>query len=214
MKIVKASLGYKKEALKGAFGFKGSALTCLWQVAVRLETARNVGVGLGVQSALWSDAAVFSQYGEEKSNEMMFALTEYAVNQLSGVEFETPFGLFDMLYPKVYQYAKKITGKETVRKTFALNALVAVDFAAWQLWFKENGKKDFDEISSFDGERQSMLANIPLITYSMQTEEVRQLALEGTPLFKIKIGLDPEKDGSISKMLSWDKARLEEIHQA
>lgn len=212
MRIINASLGYEKEALKGAFGFKGSALTCLWQVIVKLETESYSGIGLGVQSALWSDAAVFSKYGETKSNEMMYALTGYAVRLLHGQTFQTPFELFDFLFLKVYEYTQTLIEIPELRKTFVLNALVPVDFAAWQLWMKENNVKNFDDISSFDGERQTILANIPLITYGMGIEEIQKMALEGTPLFKIKIGSDPNKDGSISSMLAWDKARLEEIH--
>jgi len=212
MKIEKASLGFEKERLKGAFGFKGSALTCLWQTVVRLETKGNIGTGLGVQSTLWSDAIVFSKFGEDLSNEIMFQLTKYAVRETIGKSFKTPFELLDMLYPKVYEYAKSLIGMEELRPTFVLNALVPVDFAAWQLWFKENQKESFDDICIFDGEHQDTLANIPLVTYGMNIEEVRKLGIEGTPLFKIKIGSDPDKDGNISRMLEWDKFRLEEIH--
>ena len=66
--IKSASCNYEKEPLKGAFGFKGSALTCLWQTVVKLSTEKYDGIGLGVQSVLWSDAAVFRDFGEEKGN--------------------------------------------------------------------------------------------------------------------------------------------------
>ena len=213
IKISKASCAYEKEPLKTAFGFKGSALSCLWQTVVCLEGEIHRGVGLGVQSVLWSDAAVYRKYGENDGNCKMFALTEYAVALCEGVEFENPPELLDMLYPKLYEYAREITGCVELRKTFVLNALVPVDFAAWQLWAKERQKKNFDDICKFDGKRQSMLANIPLITYNTSLEEIRHMAETGTSVFKIKIGSDPMKNNDLDAMLSWDKNRLTEIHR-
>ncbi|MBQ4109444.1 MAG: L-alanine-DL-glutamate epimerase [Clostridia bacterium] len=212
MKIINACVGCEKESLLSAFGFKGSALTCLWQVSVKLETKENSATGTGVQSALWSDAKVFAKYGEEESNKLMLELTRYAVNLLKGTEFETPFELFDMLYPRVLKYAEAIIKIEKLRKTFVLNSLVAVDFAAWQLWFKENNKGSFDDICVFDSKHQSALANVPLITYGTELGEIEKMALSGTPLFKIKIGSDPDKDGNPEAMLKWDKQRIKDIH--
>lgn len=212
IRICKAACGFEKEPLKTAFGFKGSALTCLWQTVVRLESNKCRGVGLGVQSVLWSDAAVYHQFGEDEGNRKMFALTEYAVTLCNGVEFETPLQLFDFLYPQVYDYAKKTTGCKELRKTFALNALVPVDFAAWQLWAKENETDCFDDISRFDGRHQNMLANIPLITYHTSVDEIRRMAEKGTAVFKIKIGSDPLKNNDLDAMLQWDKNRVTQIH--
>ena len=214
IQIRKASCRYEKEALKTAFGFKGSALSCLWQTSVQLASDNHTGIGLGVQSVLWSDAGIFHKFGEEAGNQAMFKLTEYAVSLCTGVEFGSPFELLDMLFPKVYVYAKSITGCEHLRTTFVLNALVPLDFAAWQLWAKENGKTDFGDICTFDGQRQRMLANIPLITYNTPVDAVRAMAENGTALFKIKIGSDPHKDNDLDAMLSWDKNRLLEIHRA
>jgi len=213
-RICKANCCYEKEPLKTAFGFKGSALTCLWQTAVRLETENNIGIGLGVQSVLWSDATVFHTLGEEEGNRAMFMLTQYAVSLCDKMEIENPFEAIDTLFPKVYSYAKEITGCENLRTTFVLNALVPLDFALWQLWSRENGKTNFDEISLFDGKRQSKLANILLITYNTPIETVKDMARNGTALFKIKIGSDPLKNNDLDAMLSWDKNRLLEIHNA
>ena len=59
MKIVKTAITCVKEKLKAPFGFKGGFLSELWQVAVKVETDRTYGIGVGVQSVLWSDASVF-----------------------------------------------------------------------------------------------------------------------------------------------------------
>lgn len=213
-KICKASCYYEKEPLKTAFGFKGSALTCLWQTAVRLHTEKNMSVGLGVQSVLWSDASVYRALGEEESNKVMFKLTQYAVSLCEGMNVNNPFEVIDTIFPKVCTYAKEITGCDNLRTTFVLNALVPLDFALWQLWSKENGKNMFDDICTFDGQRQQALANIPLITYNTPLDEVRSMAQNGTALFKIKIGSDPMKNNDLDAMLDWDKNRIWEIHQA
>lgn len=214
MKITYTSCGVEKEPLKTAFGFKGNALTYLWQIAVNLKTETNNAVGLGVQSVLWSDANVFKSYGEEKSNELMYSVTKYALSLIWGKECATPFEIIDMIFDNVYEYAVKITDMPNLSKTFVLNALVAVDFSLWQLWMKENNRTNFDDISIFDNEKQKYLANIPLITYSTSIDEVVSLAESKTPLLKIKIGSDPNKNGAVKDMLQWDKNRLAEIHNA
>ncbi len=213
-KICKASCSYEKEPLKTAFGFKGSALSCLWQTAVRLETDKNTGIGLGVQSVLWSDAEVFRLLGEEKGNQAMYKLTRYAVSLCDKMELETPFEVIDKIFPEVYKYAKDITKSENLRTTFVLNALVPLDFALWQLWIKENNKNTFDDICTFDGEKQKILGNIPLITYNTTIETVKNMADKGIALFKIKIGSDPLKNNDLDAMLEWDKNRILEIHNA
>lgn len=211
-RICNVSCGYEEEPLKTAFGFKGSSLSCLWQTAVKLESENHSGIGLGVQSVLWSDSSVYRSLGENGGNKAMFELTKYAVNLCIGMTVKTPFDVTDEIFPKVYSYAKKITNCENLRKTFVLNALVPLDFAMWQLWCKENGKTSFDDISTFDGNRHKTLANIPLITYNTSLEDVRKMAENGTSLFKIKIGSDPFKDGDLNSMLVWDKNRLLKIH--
>lgn len=74
MEIIYTSCGVKKEPLKTAFGFKGNALTSLWQVAVKLKTENNVSVGLGVQSVLWSDANVFKNMVKKKATSLCMLL--------------------------------------------------------------------------------------------------------------------------------------------
>lgn len=213
MKIVKAYSAYEPEKFLHPFGFKGSSLTELWQVyvAVKGET-EEFGVGVGVQSVLWSDSKVFSSFTEEKSNLLMYEITKKAVELIEGLEFTSPKDVVGLIFDRLYDYASKIVGFE-VTETFVLNALVPVDFAVWSLWAKENKTANFDDI--FSGETKSeVLSNIPLITYGTSIDSVKQLANEGVCLFKIKLGCDPEGDGDLDKMLAWDKARALEIHNA
>ena len=39
------------------------------------------------------------------------------------------------------------------------------------------------------------------------------LVKQGYFFFKIKVGNDPDKDGSVEKMLDWDKKRIRQIHE-
>ena len=213
MKIQYTSCGVEKEPLKTAFGFKGNALTCLWQVAVQIRTEDACAVGLGVQSVLWSDPRVFEKYGEEQSNERMYRVTKYALSLLRGENFTTPFQTLDRIFDRVYEYAVQMTQLPSLSKTFVLNALVPVDLALWQLWMKEKNGAGFDDIWQLFGEKQHCLANVPLITYNTTDDEIRKLALSGTPLLKIKIGSDPNKNGCVEDMLAWDQNRLLQIHR-
>lgn len=213
-KIISADCAYEKEQLKTAFGFKGNALTCLWQTAVRLQTADSLAIGTGVQSVLWSDSLVYARRGEEKGNRAMFDITRQACKMLEGAEVNTPFEVMEELIPELYAYAKGRVCSMDVRRTFVLNALVSVDLALWQLWCKENGKTDFDSISTFDGQRQNALLNVPLITYGTSIDSVRELAMGGASLLKIKIGSDPNGNNNLDDMLEWDTNRLLDIHNA
>ena len=212
MKIKSSFTAYENEKLKTAFGFKGNALTYLTQSVVYLGDGENYGLGVGVQSVLWSDSRVFSALGEERGNELMYSVTKYASDMLCGREFDTPQDAIFSLIPDCLEYAKDLTGRE-VKQTFVLNALVPVDLALWMLYSKTNGIGRFDRI--YRGEtKNTLLANIPLITYHTDISEVVRLAKNGTCIFKIKIGSDPDRDGDPEKMLQWDKARAKEIHDA
>lgn len=210
MRINKACGGYEPELFMKPFGFKGSKLSGVWQTAVLLEADGEVGVGLGVQSVLWSDPAVFLTFGEDRSNELMFAVTKYALTLVNGMELDAPSDIVKAVFAPCLGYAKSITGMD-VTETFVLNALVPLDHAAWVLWARVNGVKRFDGV--FDGgQRADTLSSIPLITYATSADEVRRLADAGTALFKIKIGSDPDGDGDFRKMLEWDIGRAAEIH--
>ena len=84
MKITNAYCAYEPEKFKHAFGFKGSTLSGVWQTVVALKSEGEVGVGLGIQSVLWSDSSVFAEFGEQRGNELMFAVTEYAIKAIEG----------------------------------------------------------------------------------------------------------------------------------
>ena len=57
-RIVNTELGVIREPLRAPFGFKGGTLSELWQTAVRLTLDSGAsGMGVGVQSVLWSHSA-------------------------------------------------------------------------------------------------------------------------------------------------------------
>ena len=212
MKITNVYCAFEPEKFINSYGFKGKTLSGVWQTSVVVESNDIYGLGLGVQSVLWSDGNVFSTYGENESNKMMFSVTEYAAKLISGKSFETPKNLIEEIFDECKEYSKQVT-KMDVTDTFVLNALVPVDFALWQLWARANNACDFDKI--YKGEDKNVkLANIPLITYGVPVQQVQQMAKDGVCIFKIKIGSDPEGDGDQQKMLAWDKARMLAIHNA
>lgn len=219
MRIEATRSNFVREPLLAPFGFKGGYLSELWQSIAKLSTAEHTGIGLGVQSVLWSDAQVFTSTSQAGGNAYMFAMTDYALKLAKGMDFSDPFTLLQELYPKVYEYGKQVTNNPNLRKTFALNSLVSVDNAAWQLYAKEQGQTDFLQLvpeahrPALMG-RQQKLCSIPLVTYGMTIEDVKKLVNDGYFFLKVKIGSDPDKDGSQEKMLAWDKNRLREIHEA
>lgn len=216
--IAQARHAVQTEPLLSPFGFKGAYLTELWQSVTMLTASDgSVGIGAGVQSVLWSDARVFVQYGEKQGNELMANMTRSALSGLEQTAFATPIELFERLLPDVYAYGIKSSGLPDLRSTFALNALVTVDQAAWGLYAASSGRR-FEELvpeayrSAFAG-RETRLGSIPLIPYGMSEEGITQVLDEGYFLLKIKIGADPDQDGSQSKMLDWDCERLKQIHE-
>jgi L-alanine-DL-glutamate epimerase-like enolase superfamily enzyme len=218
--IKRTDSNFEREPLAAPFGFKGGYLNELWQIAAMMESEDgNKGVGLGVQSILWSDPAVFAMGSQSAGNSMMYLITDYALKSIVGTKFKTPLDLLDQLIGETYGYGKKITGRNDLRMTFVLNALVAVDNAAWVLFAREKGVNTFDdmlpeEMRSALSYRHDKLASIPLVTYGVTIEEVKKAVDDGYFFLKIKIGSDPEKDGDLDKMLEWDKKRLSDIHEA
>lgn len=212
IKIEKAASAYEPELFKTSFGFKGNKLSGVWQTVVALSGCGEIGIGLGVESVLWSDSSVFAKFGEDESNKMMFAVTEYATGLIRGREFSSASEIVDSVFSDCFEYAKRITGT-CVTETFVLNALVPLDMAAWQLFARVSGADSFDFVFSGEG-RCDRLANIPLITYNTSIGEVEKMAAAGVCIFKIKLGCDPDGDGDLEKMLAWDKARALAIHNA
>jgi hypothetical protein len=185
-----------------------------------MESENNKqGLGLGTQSTLWSDAEIFLKNPEKTGNELMYRITEEALRLAKEVPFETPIDLLEKLMPLSYEYGKKITGKNNLRLTFVLNALVAVDNAAWQLYCAEKGITDFDrmvppELKPGLPYHHQELASIPLMSYGVPLKDIISAVDDGYFFLKIKIGSDPEKDGDQEKMVRWDKERLSAIHEA
>lgn len=218
MRIVKTTCTYVPEKLKAPFGFKGGFLSELWQVVCRVETENSYGIGVGVQSVLWSDAAVFTTNSEEIGNLYMYKVTMYALKLLEGRSGDTPIELIDGIYEETLRYAKGLTNvKANLRETFVRNALVAVDNALWQLYAKEKGKQDLmallpEEFKASLSKKHEKLCNIPLVSYGVQEADIKRLLDDGTVLMKIKIGFDDNGKMSKAEMLKWDKKRLEQIH--
>lgn len=218
IKIKRTNSNFVREPLLAPFGFKGGYVDELWQVAAFMESeSGHRSIGLGVQSILWSDAQVFACNSQAAGNSMMFLITEYALRKAMELEFDTPVDLFEQLLPITYEYGKKITNNDNLRMTFVLNALVALDNAAWLLYCRENGINSFDDMVPQEYRtalsfRHEKLASIPLITYGVSVDEIKSIISDGYFFLKVKIGSDPNKDGDREKMLEWDKKRLYEIH--
>ncbi|MDD5677189.1 MAG: L-alanine-DL-glutamate epimerase [Kiritimatiellae bacterium] len=220
IKLKRTNLAFEREPLISPFGFKGAYLRELWQVVARMESRNGkIGLGLGTQSVLWGDAALFAAHPEAAGNAVMFLMTAFALREAEKRGFDHPMALLDELLPATYQYGQTITGLPTLRLTFALNALVAVDNAAWMLYAAENSLHTFDEMIPADYRgalvhRHRELASIPLMTYDVSQGDIAQAVADGYFFIKIKIGADPDKDGDPDKMLAWDKQRLTAIHEA
>ncbi|GIP38131.1 hypothetical protein J31TS4_14110 [Paenibacillus sp. J31TS4] len=218
MKIRGAAFRIVREPLKAAYGFKGGALHELWQSLVRLKSEDgNTGIGIGVQSVLWSDPAVYALYGEEDGNRLMSSITRHAAFASTGREAADPIALTKMLAQEALRYGRERIHPE-LSASFALNALVPVDLAAWQLYGRASGAGSFDELLPKGmrgalGHRQERLAIAPAIGYGMPSEEIARLLAEGYAVLKLKLGADPNGDGDKVAMLAWDQARLTAVHE-
>ncbi len=214
--IAAVGANFEREPLLRPFGFKGGYMTEIWQSAALLESAGGrQRVGLGTQSVLWSDAQVFAAHSESGGNALMYAMTERALQQLKGQRFSDPIEMLDANWREVLAYGRKLTGFADLRGTFALNALVAVDNAAWLLYAAENGIESFDDLIPAAyrpalAHRHAQVASIPLMAYNIPVGEIKAAAEEGYFFMKIKIG----QPGTQDEMLARDKARLTEIHRA
>ncbi|MBN1999869.1 L-alanine-DL-glutamate epimerase [candidate division KSB1 bacterium] len=216
IKISAVDSNFEREPLIRPFGFKGGYMREIWQSAARLESDTGKhAVGLCTHSTLWSDASVFEKYSEAGSNALMYAMTEHGLQLIKGRSFESPIDLLEDIWPQVLEYGKTITGNPDLRETFALNALVGVDNAAWLLYARENGIKNFDTLIPKEFRpalafRHEKIAGIPLFAYAIPLKEIVQAVCEGYFFMKIKIG----SPGEPEKMLEWDKARIKAIHEA
>jgi L-alanine-DL-glutamate epimerase-like enolase superfamily enzyme len=207
---------FEREPLIRPFGFKGGYMSEIWQtVAMMQSDSGNKKVGLCTQSVLWSDATVFANHSEAAGNALMYSISERALQLCKGRSFETPIQLLDQILDEVYDYGKTITGNPGLRKTFALNALVGVDNAAWLLHAAENGITNFDDLipEAFRpslSHHHKQVASIPLMAYTIPVSEIEQAVDAGYFFLKIKIG----QPGTQVEMLEKDRERLSAIHDA
>lgn len=188
----------------------------IWQVIAHIETDDGIsGLGLGTQNVLWSDSRVFASTSESGGNSMMFAITAYALQLIKNRSFSDPISLQEDIFDEVYAYAKTITGRPNLSKTFVLNALVPVDNAAWMVHAHKKTSTDFDKIIPLEYRRSlsykhDKVASIPIASYGMSLDEVQKLIDDdGYFILKFKLG----SPGTQQEMLEQDKARIEDIHQ-
>jgi L-alanine-DL-glutamate epimerase-like enolase superfamily enzyme len=145
----------------------------------------------------------------------MYNISERALQLCKGRSFRTPLELLDDILDEVCDYGKAISGQDDLRKTFALNALVGVDNAAWLLYAAEKGITSFDDLipEAFRpalSHHHQQVASIPLMAYSIPISEIKEAVDQGYFFMKIKIG----QPGSQEDMLQKDMERLSAIHKA
>ena len=215
IQIESTNSNFEREPLQQPFGFKGSFMADVWQTTALLESASGAqGVGLGTQNVLWSDSSVFASHSESGGNALMYALTERALKLAEGTSFDVPIDLLDRLLPQVYEYGQAITGNPDLTKTFALNALVPVDNAAWLLYANEHDLRDFDALVP-EAYRPGLsyqhdgVASVPAFGYASSASDLETAAEEGYYIMKIKIG----HPGTQEEMLEKDKEWLTAIHE-
>jgi len=198
------------------YRFKGSVITEGWQTAAYLEAESGFfKIGLGGQGTLWSDSKVFAAHSATGGNALMYAMSERALQIMKGNSFTHPQELLDELLPEVYEYGKKITGNADLRKTFALNALVCVDNAAWLLYAAENNINHFDDLipQAFRpglSYRHDKVASMPSFSVGADVEKIKAAADQGYFIMKLKTGAS----GSQKEMLEKDMAFLTAVHAA
>ena len=215
IRIKNVDSNFEREPLN-PYRFKGSAITESWQTVAMLESESGIRkVGLCTQGVLWSDAKVFATHSERVGNALMYAISDRALQMMKGNSFTNPVDLVDDLLPEVYAYAKKITGNPDLRKTFALNALVNVDNAAWLLYAQENKLTRFDDMIPEKyrpglSYRHQKVASIPSFSVGTTADRIKTAADEGYFIMKLKTG----SAGTQSEMLEKDIAFLTAVHKA
>ncbi|WP_236975461.1 enolase C-terminal domain-like protein [Membranihabitans maritimus] len=214
IKIVETGSDFEREPLH-PYRFKGGAITDSWQSVAMLESSSGIRkVGLGTQGVLWSDASVARAHSEAGGNALMYAVSEYALQLVKGISFESPIELLDRIYPEVYDFAKRVTQNPDLRKTFALNALVCVDNAAWLLYAAENKIDDFDSVIPEEykqglSARHTGVASIPSFPTGTDIRKIKEAADSGFFIMKLKTGAP----GTQNEMLEKDKEFLTAVHK-
>jgi L-alanine-DL-glutamate epimerase-like enolase superfamily enzyme len=213
--IADLDLEIQREPFARPFGFKGSAFHEKWNAVVRLRSEEGVeAFGVGGFAPLWSDPDVFAAHTEAGGNVLMLAILERGMALARECGAGHPMDILDAILPPVEEYARVVTRNAHLRRTFTLNALVALDSALWMLYTRSEG------VSSFDGlvprtcrahltERRERIAAVPAIGYTLPMESVRELLDAGTFVLKIKVG----HPGDDAEMLDKDRAWLTRLHE-
>ena len=212
--IKKTDSNFEREPLIRPFGFKGIYQKEFWVSAALLESGAGTRhVGLMTQCLAWSDLDVFLAHSEAGGNLLLHATLEHALQQIKGESFKNPIELQNAILQTSHDYGKKITENNNLRMTFTLSALVALDNAAWMVYAEENGYRNFDQMIPQEyrpalSHRHQKVAHIPLLSYNVPLDEIREAVDQGYFFMKIKIG----RPGTQEEMLEGDKARIEAIH--
>ena len=215
MYIKEAEFELQREPFAQPFAFKGASFREKWNLVVRLRSEGGSWVyGMGGLAVLWSDARVFANHGEVGGNALMMTLLERGLGLVRGRSFTSPQAMFYDIMPQVYAYGRAVTRQSDLRPTFALNALVALDNAAWMLWAQEEGIDGFDKLipsryRPLFAERHSCVEAVPAVGYSLPDREIETLVNEGAYVLKVKVG----HPGDDAEMLARDIARMDHIHQ-
>ena len=209
MHIATANLEIQREPFIRPFAFKGSAFHEKWNLVVRLQDDKGwTAFGVGGLAVLWSDARVFAAHSEVGGNALMVAVLERALALVRDQSFVGPREIFRQVFPEVHAYAQEITRQPDLRQTFTLNALVALDNAAWVLAARESGSETFDAMLSPDERgllkhRQQHVASVPAIGYASTPAEVHAMVERGAYLLKIKIGQPGDQAAMLAKDCEW-----------
>jgi L-alanine-DL-glutamate epimerase-like enolase superfamily enzyme len=215
VRIIQADLEIQREPFARPFAFKGASFNEKWNLVVRLvDEQGNCAYGVGGLAVLWSDAAVFAAHTETGGNVLQTVLLERGLQLAQKGSWSHPLDLFEEIWPQVYAYGTEITGRKELRPTFALNALVALDNAAWMLWARRRGVDDFTALLPQGGgpllaARQGQVAAVPAVGYNMPLDQVESLVEDGVCMLKVKIG----QPGDAEEMLQKDMAWLERLHR-
>ena len=215
MFIKEAEFELQREPFAQPFAFKGASFREKWNLVVRLRDEEGPWVyGLGGLAVLWSDARVFANHGEVGGNALMMTLLERGLGLVRGRSFASPQAMFYEIMPQVLSYGRSVTRQEDLRPTFALNALVALDNAAWMLWAQQEDIDGFDELIPVRyhphfSHRHPCVEAVPAVGYALPDADIEKLVDEGAHVLKVKVG----HPGDDAEMLARDIARMDHIHQ-
>lgn len=215
MRLSTVDLEIQRERFARPFAFKGASFNDKWNMAVRLTDDGGLcAYGVGGLAVLWSDAAVFAEHSETGGNILQATLLEHGLQLARRESWDDPIELFERVFPQVHEFGVRLTGKSALRPTFALNALVALDNAAWMLWAAQRGVVDFEGLlparyRPLLAARQTRVAAVPAVGYNMPLEQVEGLVDAGACMLKVKIG----QPGEPAQMLERDSEWLTRLHR-